>query len=225
MDTPSQIVLVIADSLRWDSVHAGGDHRLPYTASRAICFHQARSAGCWTLPATASMFTGLMPHEHGATGQTRVIHGHVSTLAERLQQLGYHTHMVTANVATTDIFGLHRGFETLERIWHVVPARHKGFLELLTLLGKPRLRKKFFSTDLLMGRLSDDLQAAGVWLQSTIGAIFERARAILRADQAQQRRTFLFLNLMETHFPYHVGDTFATLAPHAWSKAREMYSL
>lgn len=225
MDTPKNIVLLVADSLRWDSVHAGDDHRLPYTASRAIRFDQARSGGCWTLPATASMFTGLMPHEHGATGQTRDIHQHVPRLPERLRSLGYRTHMVTANVVTTDIFGLSRGFETVDRIWHMVPARHKNLFGLLALIGKPRLRRMLLSKDLLLGRLSEDLQAAEVWLQSTMNAIFNRARVILRANESRGARTFLFLNLMESHFPYHIGDTFSTSAAGYWNKARELYSL
>ena len=225
MDAPKNIVLLVADSLRWDSVHAGNDHRLPYTAPRAIRFDQARSGGCWTLPATASMFTGLMPHEHGATGQTRDIHQHVPRLPERLRTLGYRTHMVTANVVTTDIFGLSRGFETVDRIWHMVPARHKNLFGLLALIGKPRLRRKLLSKDLLLGRLSEDLQAAEVWLQSTMNAIFDRARVILRANESRGARTFLFLNLMESHFPYHIGDTFSTSAAGYWNKARELYSL
>lgn len=225
MDAPKNIVLVVADSLRWDSVHAGGDHRLPYTAPRAIRFDQARSGGCWTLPATASMFTGLMPHEHGATGQTRDIDPYAPRLPERLRTLGYRTHMVTANVVTTDIFGLSRGFETVDRIWHMVPPRHKSLFGLLALLGKPRLRRKLISKDLLLGRLSEDLQAAEVWLQSTMQAIFDRARAILRDNERHGARTFLFLNLMESHFPYHIGDHFRTSAAGVWNKARELYSL
>jgi arylsulfatase A-like enzyme len=225
MATPRNIVLMIADSLRWDAVHAGGDHHLPYTAAHAITFHQARSGGCWTLPATASMFTGLMPHEHGATEQTRGLRRSIPTLAERLRALGYRTHMVTANVVTTEIFGLHRGFETIERIWQIVPMRLRSFLDLLALIGKPRLRHKLLSRDLLLGRLSADLQAAGVWLQSTMEAVFARTRAILRANEARGERTFLFLNLMETHFPYHVGERFQTSAASLGQKVRELHSL
>ena len=60
-------------------------------SARAIAFHQARAAGCWTLPATASVFTGLLPHEHGATTHTRRLRADVPTLAERMKQLGYAT--------------------------------------------------------------------------------------------------------------------------------------
>ena len=225
MDTPRNIVFVVADSLRWDAVYARGDHRLPYTAARAVCFQQARSGGCWTLPATASLFTGLMPHEHGATEQTRGLRRDVPTLAERLTCLGYKTHMVTANVVTTNIFGLDRGFARLDRIWQLVPRRHQSALALLAMLGKPRLRQKMLSTDFLTGKLIDDLQAAGVWWQSTMQAVYQQTLDILARNSADGERTFLFLNLMETHFPYHVADTFTTSACDLWGKMREMYSL
>lgn len=224
MAKPKNVVVLIADSLRWDSVHAGGDHRLPYLASRSQTFRQARSGGCWTLPATASMFTGLTPHEHGADSQTRSI-TNVPTLAERMQALGYSTHMVTANVATTEIFGLDRGFDTLDRIWKLVPSHHKKIHEALVLVGKPRLRKRVFSKDFVMGKLSEDLDASKVWLQSTQGDVFDRTRQILDENAKRDQRGFFFVNVMETHFPYHVSDTFETSAEGIIGKIREVVSL
>jgi hypothetical protein len=57
-------VLLVADSLRYDAVFGGPEHLLPYAVSHGINFAQARSAGCWTLPATAALFTGWRPHDH-----------------------------------------------------------------------------------------------------------------------------------------------------------------
>ena len=163
MAEPRNVVLLVADSLRWDTVHRGPTG-LPYLGGRGLRFDQARSGGCWTLPATASMFTGLSPHEHGADAQTRSINN-APTLAERMKRLGLSTHMVTANVATTDIFGLDRGFDTLDRVWKLVPATaHRRLHEALVLAGKPRLRQKILSKDFVMGKMSEDLDASKVWL-------------------------------------------------------------
>jgi arylsulfatase A-like enzyme len=224
MTMPRNVVLLVADSLRWDSVNTGGDHRLPYLAGRGRAFHQARAAGCWTLPAHASMFSGLSPHEHGADSQTRAIR-QVPTLAERMKLLGYSTHMITANVATTEVFGLDRGFDTLDRIWKFVPGQHKKLHEALVLVGKPRLRKRMFSKDFVMGKLSEDIDASKVWLQSTSRDVFDRARTILDANEARGKRSFVFMNLMETHFPYHVSDAFETSAEGIIGKIREVWSL
>jgi hypothetical protein len=205
---PRNVILLVADSLRYDSVHGPRGVKMPYTEGRALSFSQARAGGCWTLPATASLFTGMMPHQHGATSQTRGIRKDIPTLAEQMREHGYRTAQVTANVATTDIFGLDRGFEEMRRIWHTVPARHQKIHQLLVLAGKPRLRKKIMSRDFVSGKLSEDLDAAKVWLQSTCQEVFDEARTILRRNQARGDGSFLFLNVMETHFPYHMAPVF-----------------
>lgn len=225
MHNPRHIVLLVADSLRYDAVFGGHEHLLPYAVGHGINFAQARSAGCWTLPATATLFTGLLPHAHGATSQSRGIRPQVPTLAERMSALDYAPSMVSANIATTEIFGLHRGFERVECAWKRIPARFKRLHALLVLAGKPRLRRKLLSLDMIAGKLSDDLDAAKVWLQSTLEVVFDRARSILREAQQQNRRTFCFLNLMETHFPYHIADAFETSMPTLWGQLRELYSL
>lgn len=221
MSPPRNIVVLVADSLRWDSVHGGDGARLPYVSSHATEFAEARSAGCWTLPATASLFTGLLPHEHGADSQSRGLDPSVPTIAEAARAAGYATRQVTANVATTNIFGLHRGFDEVIRIWDEVPAKHKKLHEIVVLLGKPRLRKQIISTDYIRGKLSEDITAAKVWLQDTVEDVFDDARRTL----ARRDRNFLFLNLMECHFPYHTDDLFSPIGEGPIEKLQEIYGL
>lgn len=166
-----------------------------------------------------------MPHEHGADAHTRSMRRDVPTLAERMKALGYTPHMVSANVVTTHVFGLHRGFDSVERIWQLTPTRHAPLHALLALAGKPRLRRRLYTLDFVIGKMSDDLEAAKVWLQSTIDLVFARTRAILRTALARKQRVFCFLNLMETHFPYHIANTFQTSATGVWEQWRELYSL
>jgi arylsulfatase A-like enzyme len=149
----------------------------------------------------------------------------VPTLAEGMKALGYTPHMISANVVTTHIFGLHRGFASVERVWHLTPEQHKQLHTLVVLLGKPRLRRQLCSLDFVLRKMSEDLEATKVWLQSTYEVVFARARAILRTAAARGQRVFCFLNLMETHFPYHIADTFQTLAADFWGRLRELYSL
>lgn len=224
MTGPRNIILIVADSLRHDSVYSG-PVGMPYAESVGVRFTQARSGGCWTLPATASLFTGLVPHEHGATAQTRAIRSDVPTLAEGMRAAGYRTHQATANAVTTDIFGLNRGFDDVRSIWNMVTPRYRWFDQLLVLAGKPRLRRKFFSKDFIMGKMAGDFSVAKVWLQSTCQDVFSQARAILRENEARNERTFLFLNVMETHFPYHIAPEFKLLSDSPWKKLRELVSL
>lgn len=205
-------------------MYGGDGPRLPYVQQHSVEFTGARSAGCWTLPATASMFTGLLPHEHGADTQTRGLLPSIPTLAERLSAQGYRCHQVTANVATTDVFGLDRGFHEVVRIWKEVEPKHRKLHQAMLIVGKPRLRRQVLSTDWVRGKLLEDIEAGKVWLQDTVADVFDRARRILAENERKGHRTFLFLNLMETHFPYHVADilqpTQAGLAG-----AQELYAL
>jgi len=224
IEQPQHVVLLIADSLRYDSVYTAGIG-MPYMQKKGIQFTQARASGCWTLPGTASLFTGLLPHEHGATSQTRKIDPNVPTLAEKLKSVGYATHQVTANVVTTDIFGLNRGFDEVKRIWKHVDAKYNMLQQFLVLFGKPRLRKMLLSKDALMHKMSEDLEANKTWLQHTHQDIFKSAKQILNENDRQKKKTFLFLNLMESHFPYHIAPQFQTLSKGIFDKLREIKSL
>lgn len=224
MGRPRNIVLIVADSLRYDSVFSGLPG-LPYAMSQATTFSEARSAGCWTLPATASIFTGLLPHEHGATSRSRLLGPALPTLAERFVEGGWSTCQITANVATTDIFGLDRGFEEVVRIWTEVAPVQARLEQLLVLLARPRIREKLLSPRYIAGQLAMDVSAAKVWLQDTVGDIFDRARAKLEASDAAGKQSFLFLNLMETHFPYHVAPSLRTLSEGPAGAIQELHDL
>lgn len=222
---PRNIILVVADSLRYDSVYKNNEINLPYIEANATQFHQARSGGCWTLPATASMFTGLMPHEHGATSQTRNIRKDIPTLAEQLKLKGYATHQITANIATTEVFGLERGFDHVSKIWQQVAVRYNIMQKILALMGKPRLRKIIISGDDVMNRLTEDLEASKVWLQYTHQNVLDQARQLIADNEQANKRSFIFINLMETHFPYHIADTFHTSSTGMANKVREIVSM
>ena len=190
---PDNIIVLIADSLRYDSVHpTGAPVGLGYTAANGTRFTQARSGGCWTLPATASLFTGLMPYEHGADTHSRGLRPGTPTLAGLLREQGYSTHQITANVATTEVFGLDEGFNEVRRIWQHVPAVHRKIHEIMVLVGKPRLRKKILTTDFVMGKLSEDFEASKVWLQSTVDDIFSHARRSCGIIPRGEKEAFSF---------------------------------
>lgn len=220
MKRPDNIFLITADSLRFDTVFGHGDTRLNYMKKNGTCFTQARSAGCWTLPATASVFTGLMPHQHGATSQTRYLSPKIPTLAERLKGLGYETVMLTANRVTTDIFGLDRGFDRVIRSWERVTPKNSKLKRLLVMAGKPRVRKMLLSKDRLVQELSGELEAGNAWAQVNYPEMFDETLNILKENRRKKKPAFFYINLMETHFPYHVAPTFRLISS-GWKKRLE----
>ena len=111
----SNLLLVTIDTLRADRVGAyGGGHLTPTIdrlAGEGIRFSRAYSHVPLTLPAHASILTGLVPathglHRNGASGLDR----RIPTLAERLQSGGYRTGAFVGAFVLDARFGLNRGF-------------------------------------------------------------------------------------------------------------------
>lgn len=129
----TNLVLVVLDTVRADHLAPYGYERATTPAldelvrERGIQYTAARSTSSWTLPSHASMFTGLLPSEHGAThprgaeveatlshaaAPAQKLRDDVPTLASLLRDSGYRTGAVMANAAyLLPRFGLDRGFE------------------------------------------------------------------------------------------------------------------
>lgn len=224
LERPKHIFLIVADSLRKDAVYVNGVE-MPYVEANSIQFTQARSSACWTLPATSCMFTGLNVHEHGADTHTRKLKSDVKTLAEHMQSKGYKTIQVTANPVTTNIFGLDRGFDEIHKVWKLVTPKLKKTMRLLLSMGKPRVRKMIFSKDAISEKLSADLEVANCWGQNTHLDAFNHVYKLIEENDVKGQPCFFFINLMETHFPYHIADTFQLSGKSLWDKVNEVSTM
>jgi len=119
--TPSDaplVVLVLVDTLRRDSLSCyGGEFPTPNLdalAARGTRFEQAISSSGWTLPAAASILTGVSPSVHQARGKhTRLtpVSPDVETVAELLRAGGVRTLAFTNAAFVNPLLGLTRGFE------------------------------------------------------------------------------------------------------------------
>lgn len=222
---PNHIVLIVADSLRYDSLYQSKGPGVPYMEKYATQFTNASSPACWTLPATASIFTGQLPHQHQATTQTRKLNKESITLAQMLKEKDYHTYQITSNVATTEIFGLDRGFDQVLKTWDLAEKKGLKISQLFMLLGKHRIRKKLFSKDAVSDKLSKDLRAASVWFRSFYKLMFDHATEIVKGHEAKGEKAFVFMNLMETHFPYHIDTEFKLSSSNPIKKVSELMTL
>jgi hypothetical protein len=164
-------------------------------------------------------------HEHGADTHTRAIHPHVTTLAEKLKSNGYRTVQVTANQVTTGVFGLDRGFDEVYKVWQMVTPRFNKIVRWGLSMTKPRMRKLFFSKDILSKQLLSDLSGANCWGQNTHRDAFNKVRSLMKEADDKNEKCFFFINLMETHFPYHVDDIFHFVSDNFFDKIREGWSL
>src|SRR5437899_12311476 len=110
------IVLVVVDSFRASALRAAapGAPRTPFferLGRETLHFRRAHASECWTLPTHMSMFTGLLPSEHGAHFQTMAYRQPAPTIAELLRDAGYHTEILTRNTLFDGtVPGATRGF-------------------------------------------------------------------------------------------------------------------
>ncbi len=113
-DRPS-ILLVTLDTTRADAMGFETGHdatpNLDALAARAVRFSQAYTTAPTTLPAHASMLTGLYPAEHGIHENARTLGDGHDLVAERLRQAGYRTAALVSGLPLSRQFGLARGFD------------------------------------------------------------------------------------------------------------------
>lgn len=104
------ILIVVLDAVRADHLAAYGYARatsptLDGIARQGVQFENAISTSSWTLPAHASLLTGRLPHEHGATNWAYRLH--LPNIAEELRGRGFRTGAFSAN---TLYFTRQKGF-------------------------------------------------------------------------------------------------------------------
>lgn len=111
-------VLITLDTTRYDALGLNGcaaptSPFLDELARESLVFDRCRSVAPLTLPAHASMFTGLYPPRHGIRDN-----GHAAlpssavTLAEVASEAGFRTAAFVGAIVLDRRFGLDQGFET-----------------------------------------------------------------------------------------------------------------
>jgi len=114
------ILLVTLDTTRSDRIGCYGYQgaltpAIDQLAQRGILFERAYAPAPMTLPAHATILTGLLPPEHGLrTNGLNQLGDQVPTLAELLSQGGYSTAAFVAAFVLDSKFGLDRGFQTYD---------------------------------------------------------------------------------------------------------------
>src|SRR5262245_61524825 len=112
------IVLITLDTTRADAIgpEASGVETPAFNAlaARGRRFRQAYATVPETLPAHASLMSGLYPAGHGVHENARVVAREHVLLAERLQQAGYRTAAFVSAFVLARRFGLARGFDVYD---------------------------------------------------------------------------------------------------------------
>jgi arylsulfatase A-like enzyme len=116
--SPPDLILVTWDTVRWDHVGPASPEAESHTpawdryAREGVTFSGARTPVPITLPAHASILTGLSPAEHGARHNTFFsVDPAAPLLAQELRDAGYHTGAFVSSAVLDGENGLARGFE------------------------------------------------------------------------------------------------------------------
>jgi arylsulfatase A-like enzyme/predicted negative regulator of RcsB-dependent stress response len=118
--SPLNVIVITLDTTRADRLGCYGyDAAVTPTidalAKRGVVFERAYTPVPLTLPAHASMFTGLFSFEHGLyTNGSHGLPNEIPTLAEALAARGYATGAFIASFALHRVFGVDRGFDVYD---------------------------------------------------------------------------------------------------------------
>ncbi|MCK6483126.1 MAG: sulfatase [Phycisphaerae bacterium] len=208
------IVLIVLDTMRRDVLGCYGGPPgltscLDQLARESAVYDDAYSPAAWTLPAHASLITGLFPRTHGCRADIHHwIDEEMITLPEMLQRHGYQTAAICSN-AVLDGANFEQGFERFECVDVPMGLEHMRITRLLQLLGLP-----------------------DGWIDK--GSVRSTCELVnwLDHERDRERPFFLFVNLLEPHQPYlaplrhraAVIDNIADLSAASWLGANQYES-
>jgi len=142
----TSVILISIDTLRADHVSCYGYDRattpnIDALAADSVLFEQAITPAPWTLPAHASLFTGLLPSQHGVQNFYQKLSDEALTLAEVLRARSFLTLGVASFEYLFPDYGLVQGFD---EYFFRYPLRAEKIVEkALDMLDRHR-GKRFF---------------------------------------------------------------------------------
>lgn len=226
MKNQPNIFLIVFDTLRKDSLFQNLS-RLPNFREfmkSSINFENAISPAPWTIPAHASIFTGLYPSEHGMhtkysfedfLNSISSFPSRKKTIPENLNQSGYRTVSVTANqlLGEGTVFG-----DIFDEVYSVGPLKYELEVDrqIRQILGNQAQK---ILTPMDIPSVSDLIRNAGVLKSAQVTRLTLKKRRQLRkkgfprikgGNQILQKLSslnlkgsnFVFMNFMESHEPY-----------------------
>ncbi len=114
----SHVVIVTIDTLRSDALGCYGNTEghtpnLDALADAGVVFERSYAPMATTFPSHSTLFTGLYPRTHGVRWNAHTLKDRWTTLAERLQAVGYSTGAFVSYQSMVNRGGLSQGFETV----------------------------------------------------------------------------------------------------------------
>ena len=189
------IVWIVWDTVRADRLSLYG-HDTPTTpfldewAQGARVFDNCVTPGSTTLPSHASMFTGLLPMQHGVGNDHPRLDDGYETIAEIMQDGGYATYAYSENPYITAAHNFVQGFDVAEQPADVKTVDEANRLTRWRMTGG-----------------GGPIAGAGV-AQAKLAPFLLKAPELVQvgveewlSKQDADQPVFIFLNYMEAHWP------------------------
>jgi arylsulfatase A-like enzyme len=246
-DRPN-LLLVVLDCVRASDFPGGREAvgTMPFVESlrrESVDYPKAASVAHWTVPAHASMFTGLYPWEHGVHAKGLLkLDAHGEGVGTLLQTAGYHTMSISANGLIAPSLGLVDGMD--RSAWGV------SLFNRLGAGGRPpqgtgvAAERSANVEQAVRSRLGSLSYWAAVWLARFPGTWDLGTRLAMRLrhpsdgvrprlanwleptatrwlkEAPRDRPVYCFVNLLDAHEPYLAEPEVIRSARAWWSYAR-----
>ena len=120
--SPPNLLLISIDTLRADHLGCYGYARdtspfIDSLAERGVRFERAFAQASWTLPSHMSLMTSLHPRSHRVETHEQSLSAAIPTLAELLDEAGYHTTAFVNWIYLKAAFGFGRGFDEFYEVF------------------------------------------------------------------------------------------------------------
>ena len=208
MKSEKNIILIILDTARKDCIDLESENtitpNLKKFAEEGILLNKYVTNGAWTPPTHASLFTGLIPSNHGVFHCDNLngysfLSNELDTLAEILKRNDINTAGFIANSVISREFGFDQGFNQYEyvppkspdvlTVIHFVETNIKRIIPYLPFSFR---KFRFIAAD----------------YRNTVAlskAVLTKAQKWLKQNGAK-KKYFLFINLMEQHYIRYFRD-------------------
>lgn len=152
------VFIYLIDTMRADDLSLYGSRRrtsprIDSFALDAVTYRNAHAASTWTLPSTASILTGVLPHRHQLiTGDHGGYARGVPVLASEMRSAEYQTVGISQSFVISPPYGLDEGFETFFirdcLTWTKLRSQtvRRRLVDWLTAIRRPARPSSHFST-------------------------------------------------------------------------------
>jgi arylsulfatase A-like enzyme len=209
------VVLIILDTARALNFSCYGYGRqttpnIDRIAREGVLFENAISPSPWTLPAHASIFTGMYPSGHGCHEKHKFLSPDFDSLPQILKRNGYRTVGISNNSWVSRSFGFGKGFDKLLNMWQLVQSE----IDIADPVAIGVEKYKKAAGVLLRGNpfvnALNAVYGKAFWRQYDYGArrINRTVKKLLNGGLGAGEPFFLFINYLEPHLVYKAPEPF-----------------